>query len=172
MVLTVDQVVRHKGIIFGDPVNEQYVYEFNSKVTGELIGYAMKYVISSRVYYKIVYCGQLKFVSTLVAARKWLVDAYNTRMATLEQGPALEQGPEKEQTCPKVELMSHDLSYRIRYEAVLNGHRQYLGSYFKDTKAFVSSVLDIVREDTCEKESQVMLEKIIRFANSVSEGLL
>ena len=35
MALTVDQVVRHKGVIFGGSANERCVYEFNSKVTGE-----------------------------------------------------------------------------------------------------------------------------------------
>ena len=79
MVLTVDKVVRHKGVIFGGTAHEQRVYEFNSKVTGESIGCAMQYVINSRVHYKVVYCGQLKFVSTLVAARKWLVTNHNTR---------------------------------------------------------------------------------------------
>ena len=83
MELTVDQVVRHKGVIFGGSANEQCIYEFNSKVTGEFIGCATKYFINSRVHYKVVYCGQLEFVSTLVEARKWLVAAYNTRMASL-----------------------------------------------------------------------------------------
>ena len=82
MALTVDQVVRHKGVIFGGTANERYVYEFNSKVTGEIIGFAVQYVINSRVHYKVVCCGQLKFVSTLVAARKGLVAAYNTRRVT------------------------------------------------------------------------------------------
>ena len=79
MVLTVDQVARRKGVIFGGTENERCAYEFNSKVTGESIGCAMKYVIGSRVHYKVVYCGQLKFVRTLVAARKWLVANYNTQ---------------------------------------------------------------------------------------------
>ena len=166
MELTVDKVVRNKGVIFGDIENKQRVYEFNSKVTGELIGCATKYVIGSRVHYKAVYCDDLKYVSTLVEARKWLVAAYNTHMA------ALEQMPEKEQTCPKVELRAYDEAHKIIYVAVLNGHHRYLGTYLKGTKAFISSELGIVREDTCEMELQETLERIIRFANCVSAGML
>ena len=93
-------------------------------------------------------------------------------MATLEQVPALEQMPEKEQACPKVELVAYDEPYKIRYEAVLNGHHKYLGAYYKDTKVFASSVFFIAGEDTCARESQETLERIIRFANRVSEGIL
>ena len=92
MALTVDQVVRHKGVIFGGTANERRVYEFNSKVTGELIGFAVPTETKDFYNYKAVYCGQLKFVNTLAAARKWLVATYNTRRA------ALERIIEKEQT--------------------------------------------------------------------------
>ena len=166
MVLTVDQVVRHKGVIFGGTANERCVYEFNSKVTGECIGCATPIETTDFCNYKAVCGGSIYYVLTLADARRKFVADYNTRMA------ALEQMPEKEQACPKVELVSYDEPYKIRYEAVLNGHRKYIGSYFTATKVFASSVLNIAREDTCARESQETLESIIRFANRVSEGIL
>ena len=173
MVLTVDQVVRHKGVIFGGTANERCVYEFNSKVTGECIGCATPIKTDDFYNYKAVCCGSIYYVRTLADARRKFVAYYNTRVAALEQVPALEQMPEKEQACPKVELVSYDDEpYKIRYEAVLNGHRKYLGSYFTATKVFASCVLDIAREDTSARESQETLERIISLANRVSEGIL
>ena len=92
MVLTVDQVVRHKGVIFGGSANERCVYEFNSKVTGELIGFAVPIETKDFYNYKAVCCGSIYYALTLADARRKFVADYNTRMA------ALEQIIEKEQT--------------------------------------------------------------------------
>ena len=92
MVLTVDQVVRHKGVIFGGSANERCVYEFNSKVNGALIGFAVPIETKDFCNYKAVCCGSIYYVLTLADARRKFVSAYNTRMA------ALERIIEKEQT--------------------------------------------------------------------------
>ena len=91
MVLTVDQVVRHKGVIFGGTVNERRVYEFNSKVTGEIIGFAVSIETNDFCNYKAVCCGSIYYVLTLADARRKFVADYNTRMAALEQVPEKEQ---------------------------------------------------------------------------------
>ena len=79
MVLTVDQVVRHKGVIFGGTANEKRVYEFNSKVTGESIGCAIPIETKDFYNYKAVCCGSIYYVLTLADARRKLVANYNTQ---------------------------------------------------------------------------------------------
>ena len=85
MVLTMDQVARHKGVIFGGTANERRVYEFNSKVTGECIGFAMPIETKNFYNYKAIYRGSIYYVLTLADARRKFVADYNTRMAALER---------------------------------------------------------------------------------------